>query len=539
MRAAIYARMSSDKQAATSPTDQISHCRAYAVREGWDIVIVEIDDGVSGASRHNRPGILAVMAEIDKWDVLLVWDCSRIARDSEDLGWVRKRLKFNRRRGIEVSTGLDLENVGSKVMGVLAEEYIVKLRADTMRGLHGAAERKLATGAQPYGYTTVQNESGGRRAEILESEAENVRVLFRRYLEGDGIRALARQFNRDGVPPPRSRRKLGKSTSWAPSAIRSMLLNPQYRGEIVWNRSEWVKDPDTGIRKRRERPTSEWVCRQDESLRIIDDERFSRVQALFAERGQKCRQTGPDPSRKGAPPKYPLSGVLQCGECGGSFHSVKGGSAYGCSWHRDRGASVCSFGVNVARDELEGRLFEAIREKILTPDAVAHVVERAIALVRMRLAGAHDTTLRDRERVDQIDRELENLVRQVAKLGDVPGFDSMLSQLKSERAGLVRRLAAPTKVMDLNPGEIRKAAERGVCGLRESFNSAPDVARRALRALLGGDRIQIMRDEAQGYRMEGVFCLGLEIDRRPLRITQGASDCLVAGEGFEPPTSGL
>ncbi|HPG28959.1 MAG TPA: recombinase family protein, partial [Myxococcota bacterium] len=41
MRAAIYARMSSNKQAATSPEDQIAHCRAFADREGWDVVSVE------------------------------------------------------------------------------------------------------------------------------------------------------------------------------------------------------------------------------------------------------------------------------------------------------------------------------------------------------------------------------------------------------------------------------------------------------------------------------------------------------------------
>ena len=33
MRAAIYARMSTDKQADTSPDDQIARCREYAERE--------------------------------------------------------------------------------------------------------------------------------------------------------------------------------------------------------------------------------------------------------------------------------------------------------------------------------------------------------------------------------------------------------------------------------------------------------------------------------------------------------------------------
>jgi hypothetical protein len=74
--------------------------------------------------------------------VLLCWDSSRLARDSEDVGWIRNRLRAHRRTGYEVSAGLDLFNVGAKVLGVMAEEYLVKLRADTQRGLKGRPERR-------------------------------------------------------------------------------------------------------------------------------------------------------------------------------------------------------------------------------------------------------------------------------------------------------------------------------------------------------------------------------------------------------------
>ena len=68
-RAAIYARMSTDKQSADSPADQIARCREYAEREGLEVVLIEQDAGVSGASRHNRPRLLSLFAEIDAWDV--------------------------------------------------------------------------------------------------------------------------------------------------------------------------------------------------------------------------------------------------------------------------------------------------------------------------------------------------------------------------------------------------------------------------------------------------------------------------------------
>lgn len=539
MRAAIYARMSTDKQSAASPEDQIARCRAYAAREGWEVVLVESDAGISGASRHNRPGLLSLMSDIESWDVLLVWDSSRIARDSEDLGWVRKRLRFHDRRGIEVASGLGLENVGSKVMGVLAEEYLVKLREDTRRGLQGRAERNLATGAPPYGYSTEEGASGGRRVVVHEGEAAVVRRMFRLYLEGDGLRSLAARFNAEGIPAPRPRAQSAKPPSWAPSAMRSMLLNPFYRGEVTWNRSEWRKDPDTGTRKRIERPRTEWITRHDEALRIVPDDVFERVGATMTQRGTDCRTPGRTGRRRSPNARYPLSGSLACGTCGGSFHVMRGGGAYGCSWHRDRGPAVCGFGETIARAELEERLLGALRDRILSPAHVAYAVERAIEIVRARIKGAGSTFDRDRARLDEIDGELENLVRQVAKLGEVEGFDRVLAELRAERTAITRRMVRPTTVPDLSASEIREAAERGVCSLRDSLSAAPEIARRALRALLGDQRIRVVRSLTERYRLEGIFRLGLDLTEHPSPIRRGMLVSVVAGEGFgtDEPTA--
>jgi hypothetical protein len=41
-----------------------------------------------------------------------------------------------------------------------------------------------------------------------------------------------------------------------------MLQNERYIGRLIWNRSEWVKDPDSGKRTRRERPQDQWTVRE-------------------------------------------------------------------------------------------------------------------------------------------------------------------------------------------------------------------------------------------------------------------------------------
>jgi DNA invertase Pin-like site-specific DNA recombinase len=137
------------------------------------------------------------MERIGEWDVLLAYDFARLARNQEDLGWIRNRLRVQRKQAIEASTRLDLDNVGARVMGVMSEEYLEKVRHDTHRGLRGRFDRKLSTGGDPFGYRTVpivvgQDGHGhpvteGYRVEVDPEEASTVVRIFEGYAhQGSG-----------------------------------------------------------------------------------------------------------------------------------------------------------------------------------------------------------------------------------------------------------------------------------------------------------------------------------------------------------------
>jgi DNA invertase Pin-like site-specific DNA recombinase len=85
MRAAIYARYSSDLQSDASIADQIEVCRRYAEQRGWTIKDTYEDRAISGASTA-RPGFQAMMAEIGqrKFDVILAESLDRIGRRGAD-----------------------------------------------------------------------------------------------------------------------------------------------------------------------------------------------------------------------------------------------------------------------------------------------------------------------------------------------------------------------------------------------------------------------------------------------------------------------
>src|SRR5262245_18231381 len=340
--------MSTDKQSDTSPEDQIARCREYAERRGWAVFdhLVVAEAGISGASRHNRHGLLGLMARIDEWDVLIAYDFARLARNEEDLGWIRNRVRSRRRIAVEASTGLDLDNVGARVMGVMNAEYLEKVRKDTLRGLRGCFDRKLATGGAPFGYRTVpivvgQDAHGhpvtqGYRLDVDREFAPIVVRLFEGYArQGLGLRTLAHTLNSEGIAPPRPRGGQGRAASWAPTAIREMLRNPIYRGERIWNRSEWIKDHETGRRQRYERPEAEWVRQQDEGWRIVSDEFREAAQAARGRRNERYMRDAAGKILRtalggAASRRRLLSGLLVCGECGGSYHALTGSAEWGC-----------------------------------------------------------------------------------------------------------------------------------------------------------------------------------------------------------------
>lgn len=238
------------------------------------------------------------------------------------------------------------------------------VRGESARGATGGIafgyrSEPIIIGHDAHGIPTT----AGFRVELDPERAPIVVRLFEGYArQGLGLRTLAHRLNDEQLPSPRG-------NSWAPTAIREILRNPIYRGERIWNRSEWVKDHETGIRKRFERPETEWVRQQDEAWRIVSDELWHAAQDARGRRNALHERDGRgriirSALRGPASRKRLLSGFLECGECGGSFHALHGRAVWGCSWHRNRGSDVCANDTIVSQARLEAAVMDAVREAL-------------------------------------------------------------------------------------------------------------------------------------------------------------------------------
>jgi site-specific DNA recombinase len=138
MRTAIYARFSTELQQERSIEDQFALCRAYAAKNGLDVVGAYDDRARSGASIFGRDGLMRMMdaARDGTFDVILVEALDRLSRDQEDLAGLWKRLNF---LGIELRAVHDgkADQIQIGIRGLVGALYLQDLAHKVRRGMSG------------------------------------------------------------------------------------------------------------------------------------------------------------------------------------------------------------------------------------------------------------------------------------------------------------------------------------------------------------------------------------------------------------------
>src|SRR3546814_15459728 len=98
IRAALYARYSSDQQNAASIADQQRLCQERAEREGWMIADSYADAAISGSSMILRPAVQKLLADAQagKFDIVVAEALDRVSRDQADVATFYNHLQFAR-----------------------------------------------------------------------------------------------------------------------------------------------------------------------------------------------------------------------------------------------------------------------------------------------------------------------------------------------------------------------------------------------------------------------------------------------------------
>ncbi len=542
MKAALYARFSTDKQSEASIEDQFRVCERLCEREGFTVTARYSDKAISGGT-STRPGYQALLraARHHEFDAIVAEDSSRLWRELSEQ-W--RALKELQDLGIHViGHGLDTRREESRILlavsGAMAEAYRDEIARRTRRGLEGLAVAGKPTGGRAYGYIAARD-SGTGRIEINEAEAAIVVRIFMLYADGRSPRSIAALLNAERIASPGSswNRKSRRTSGWLASAIHGdvtrgtgILNNKRYAGIVIWGRSMWRRGAADSAKRHMSMNSKATHEAIDERLRIVPQELWERVKSRQRQRRSMMNVKGTSRRNapgQGRPPRYLLSGLLRCGLCG-AHYTIADARAYVCASYLN--GRACVNNLRISRTLAEMRILESVKTDLRDPLVIAEVERR----VTRALADKAKPKADNSSRIAELKAEIGNLVDATAS-GLLKGSPALAKRLAATEAELERLQAESHPKAPVVARIAPRIAERFLAlvdQLEAHLGEDPERSKMALMEAIG-DSITLQPDESREFLWAEY---GLEGARIMAPI--GMPEIMVAGAGFEPATFGL
>ncbi|HUU16383.1 MAG TPA: recombinase family protein [Sedimentisphaerales bacterium] len=522
-RAVGYVRRSTDRQEQSIP-DQKKALEAYAAEHGLHLVKFYIDDAISGTSTLGRRAFQQMIGDAEsptrRFDIIVVYDVKRFGRiDNDEAGYYRYKLRTH---GVEVRyvsenfNGDTTDDLLRPVKQWQARQESRDLSKVTIRGLLSKSDTGFwMGGTPPYGYDLRYENGDGKflfilrympdgskqlldkkgtlvrtlargeslsiskrdHARLVPSDHERVKIikrLFKMYAEqGKGYRSLADTLNQEGVPTPRGPEWSHIYTGlWTDSTIRSILVNPIYAGDMVWNRRTDARFHRISKGQAVDRESvhgvrlvpnqkEDWIFVRDAHPPLISRRLFEQAKQRLESHPKSIEQrqrisklNTHGKTWNGQRSRFILSGLMKCSLCGYRYQGVtrvKGKKRldgtqvktryYGCGGYITKGKKVCQMN-SIPQKILEGRVIDAVLDfyrPYLNKGGhrkLAEAVKKQIGSEGKEFAAARQRAQAEQEKIGKI---INNLLDNITSTNR-EYVDRRLNELKQQRLQLEARL---------------------------------------------------------------------------------------------------
>ncbi|MBR1634545.1 MAG: recombinase family protein [Lachnospiraceae bacterium] len=414
-RVAFYIRLSQsdaevrsgERDESNSITGQRSLLAAY-IREheefaGWE-TIEYFDDGVSGSLFAGRDSFQTMLADArdGRFRCLIVKDFSRLGRDYIEVGnFMEYVFPAMGLRFISVNDRYDsfapggtAGRVDAAFKNLIHQMYAMDGSRKVKAAKRARNERgEYTSGLVPYGYRKDPEDM--HRFVIDGYEAGIVREIFALAADGCSYNKIARLLNDRNEPTPYDRklasggnRKTGhKGYSdyrvWGTAAVRNIIRNPAYKGQMVQNRYETVGYGDS--KKCVRTDEEDWTVAEDAVPAIVEADLFDSVNRMKRHPGRRQ-------------PEKTEKNLFVCPHCGRKLTKTSPNGRYICTVRKVKSRTDCGQ-VYMRVEQAKSMVLETVK---------------GIALVAVSNRDYYDR--REKDRIRKIDALMKRLEKEKDRL---------------------------------------------------------------------------------------------------------------------------
>ena len=312
-----YCRVSTaQEEQETSYEAQVSYyTKLITENPSWNLAGIYADDGISGTNTKKRDDFNEMMDRClqkgHSIDMILTKSISRFARNTVDcLSCIRKLKEKNIAIYFEKENINTLESTGELLITILssqAQEESRNISENVKWGLKRKYEKGEVLLRRMFGY----RKGADGQLYVVPEEAEAVRMIYGKYLEGESMNSIARILKENSIKTIRG------NAEWNVSSIRTILINEKYIGDAMAQKT-FTTDYLTKERKENRGELQKYYVENAHEA-IIPREVFYKVQEELNQRANVYKKSNSkqETEVKGKHTgKYALSKITVCKECG-------------------------------------------------------------------------------------------------------------------------------------------------------------------------------------------------------------------------------
>ena len=388
-------------------------------------------------------------------------------------------------------------------------------------GTHARAMRGLLNGGRPIlGYDKHPDKPGSYV--VNEIEADEVRKIFRHYLNTGSCAKTIQILDQEGIKPKLSGRygKLKISDKWTCQTLVNLLRSPAYIGFHEVNKRHKSSDQS------RLKPHQQYRLVKASWPPIISERDFNNAKMLLDE-AYKLERTRLATAERNV---YILSGIFRCSECGSP---LVGQVAHGdLGTHPYYGHTKAHSNTDCAIHRIPAREAEdAVLDYVLnaTQEAgyLAHIEDNIRQMRSVTSINVARERRSIREQIKSLEIKIENLllIQNESRTAEgMANISNMFNRLSKEKAALEAHAVqlSSSQVSDKDIKESVQLIANRLSEFRRGFNRAnPQMKKRLLRYLLK----QVVVSE-EGLHIFMQMAYGVEVPNHQIKLirVEGASE---------------